>query len=181
MSAACVHIYIYGHRPYMCMYTYLYTGHICTYTHTYIYILNMWSIYICLCILEVWNTKWVWLSGATSTRIQTIINAILVSVFLNSSRICYRFAIDCFMDALFMDMYSHVHISILTFYSHGPIGSSMGPRGSQKGLNVDPRSKESNMSSKDAQGKPTNHNTIYLHVLRRNTRRLSIHRHRVAD
>jgi len=63
-----------------------------------------------------------------------------------------------------MDMYSHVHISILTFYSHGPIGSSMGARGSQKGLKVDPRSKESNMSSKDAQGKPTNHNTIYLHV-----------------
>ena len=134
-----IHVYMYVCQPHVYIYTYMDIGHIfaciricilAIFAHILlrilICILNIWSIYICLCILEVWNTKWVWLCGETSTRIQTRINAILVSVFLNSSRICYRFVIDCFMDALYMDMYSHVHISIF-FTVTGPLGAQGAP------------------------------------------------------
>ena len=132
-----LHVYMYVCQSHVYIYIYMDIGHISAciricilaiFAHIpiLICILNIWSIYICLCILEVWNTTWVWLCGETSTRIQTRINLILVRGFLSSSHICYRFVIDCFMDALYMDMYSHVHISIL-FTVTGPFGAQRAP------------------------------------------------------
>ena len=49
MSATCVHVYIYGHRPYICMYLYVcvYWPYLHIYAYLYVYLTYGLYTYVC--------------------------------------------------------------------------------------------------------------------------------------